>query len=266
MKPLVSVVIPTYNAGRYIREAVESVIQQTYGVVEIIVVDDGSTDATTAVLKPYIDSRAIIYVKQENGGSMRARNVGVQYATGEFIAFLDADDVWMPEKLEKQMVLFTHDVCLVYSGRLLLDDQGHLTDSREIPRRGHVLKDLLRNNFITNSSVVVRRSILEKVGHFNEAANVYGLEDYDLWLRIVPHCAIDYVDLPLVKYRIHADQISTRSYTQVVRNLFALHFRLLFKKGYRKYAAINLRKLLYLARVLIFKNKFLSWSKEYIKK
>ena len=114
--PVVSVVIPTYNCGRYIEEAVNSVLSQTYRSLEIIVVDDGSTDDTAGRLEKYTDR--IRFVSQKNSGPSRARNVGMELSTGEYIAFLDADDRWLPEKLERQLACFQEleGIEMVFSG------------------------------------------------------------------------------------------------------------------------------------------------------
>jgi glycosyltransferase involved in cell wall biosynthesis len=127
--PKVSVVIPTYNCSSYLKEAVDSVLNQTYRNYEVLVVDDGSSDGTRCTLEPYLDT--INYIYQENRGAPAARNTGIRAATGEFIALLDADDVWLPEKLQLQMEYFeSHENCsLVYTDMKTFDEHGVIEES-----------------------------------------------------------------------------------------------------------------------------------------
>lgn len=270
MNKKVSVIIPSYNSARYIQEAIDSVLRQTYSSVEVIVIDDGSFDTTHILLKEYINDKKIVYILKENGGPASARNVGIRQATGEFITFLDADDIWEADKLDKQMPLFDdQEVGLVYSDMILFGGRVKNAVHSEGTKgffRGSVLKQLIENNFISTSSVIVRRSIFDSIGYFNEQRNLIAIEDYDMWLRIAPFYIMEYISEPLVRYRLHDGQISSTKYLSVVRNLIHLHVRLLFKKEYRKYAIISCKKVLYLLRVFILKNLFLLWSKKSIKK
>lgn len=226
MKALVSIIIPTYNSAPYIQEAVTSVLQQTYQSIEIIIVDDGSTDGTKQVLADYIKNGGITYIPKENGGPASARNVGIRSARGEFISFLDADDIWGADKLKRQIPLFQDlNVGLVYSDMTFLGAKTKNATHSEGTKgffRGNVLRQLIMNNFIPTSSVVVRRSVFEKIGLFDEDRRLIAVEDYDLWLKIAHEFNIDFVDEPLVNYRLHENQISKNA-NATYRKLFYLY-------------------------------------------
>ena len=208
----ISVIIPSYNCGRYIREAVESVLAQSIRPDEIIVADDGSTDRTAQVLSPY--AGRIKYVYQENRGEPAARNLGLRHAGGELIAWLDADDLWLPDKLEMQLAYFAQhpDCALVYTDGTMFDEDGITAPSiREHFRltfpSGDIYPQLFRETLFGSGSVVFRKSCLEKVGWFDEKLLIGS--DYDMWLRIARRFEVGYVEKPLLMYRQHAT-MSTR--------------------------------------------------------
>lgn len=200
----VSVIIPAYNAEAFISQTIESVLAQTYQQLEIIVVDDGSTDGTCRILQRYGD--CIRFLHQENKGVSEARNAGVAIATGEYIALLDHDDLWLPEKLDKQIKILDadSDVALVYSDCHRIDINGKLLFKKfDIlrPHRGRVLAELFLENFIPCPTAVIRKQVLEKVGFFRP--DLCFVEEYDLFLKVAELYPIDFVDAPLAKYRVH---------------------------------------------------------------
>ena len=208
----VTTVIPAYNVEHYIREAIESVLFQTYKDIELIVVDDGSTDRTTEIVKNF--GSKIEYVRHaENKGLSVARNTGIRQAKGKYLAFLDADDIWIPTKIEEQVKLLegNEDLALVYSNCHKIDrsgaHMGMLLDSVKL-HRGFVLKDLLLSSFITTSSVVIKKQVLDEIGVFDE--HFFVSQDFDLYLRIAECHKIDFVDAPLLKYRVHSDTLSSK--------------------------------------------------------
>ena len=207
--PLVSVVIPAYNSEQYITETVDSVLLQSYRPIEIIVIDDGSTDNTQEKLKPYLHK--IKYIKKENGGASSARNKGIINSHGDYIAFLDADDLWRKEKIEKQMALFEDDpnVGLVYCDSSTFDENGtiHLSlkEIVETPT-GNVMMDMIVHNFLNNSSVVVRKRCFDQIGLWNE--NLVNGNDYDMWLRVAVQAKFGFVDYVLVDTRYHSHGLS----------------------------------------------------------
>ena len=218
---LISVIMPAYNCKAYIGEAIESVLAQTYRNFEIIVVD-GSDDDTKSVLAPYLDKIAYLY--QEPQGVATARNLGLQKAQGKLIAFFDADDVWLPEKLSIQVEAFLQhpEAGIIFSDNLNFDESGVLRSSackpmiegwfekQRIPDTdlayGWLYQELLVGNCIGTCSILVRREVLNEVGIFDEAFRI--CEDYDLWMRIARRHPALYVDRVLSKYRVRPDGLS----------------------------------------------------------
>jgi glycosyltransferase involved in cell wall biosynthesis len=199
---VVSVIIPTYNCGRYVGEAIDSVLNQTYKAIEIIVVDDGSTDDTKeSILRHYPSVR---YFYQHNGGAARARNRGLREARGELIAFLDADDLWLPTKIEKQVAYFSKhpDVGLLSTNQTYQSVTGvvrHDPGKWERLFVGDSIKDIFLYSGLATPTVMVRREVLERVGDFEE--NLVVAEDDNLWMRIAMEYKIALIDEPLVIVR-----------------------------------------------------------------
>lgn len=182
--PLISVVIPCYNSERYIHEAIKSAIAQTYSNIEVIVVDDGSTDRSASIIASITDPR-LRYCYQENSGLSAARNTGMKNSKGTYIAFLDSDDVWLPNKLEKQYgFLKTHDV--VFCSYFKIDGEGKVINERDSSRK-YVEKQLkyklLKENGISGSgsSVVLSMKVVDSIGFFDESLR-FG-EDWEYWTR-----------------------------------------------------------------------------------
>lgn len=218
---LVSVILPTHNAARYILEAVESALKQVYPNKEIIVVDDGSTDNTRDVLASYLDK--IVYVSQENRGVSSARNTAIQHARGELIAFLDADDIWLPNKLDTQMrFLANHPkVELLFSDAEIFNSNETIVPSFMSQKMSgpqlnegeigtaDVSELLLTENFVVTSTVVAKKECVEGLGGFNESLR--SVEDRDLWLRVARRYAVGYMSSVLTRKRVHDCNISSDS-------------------------------------------------------
>lgn len=206
--PTVSVIIPCYNGERYIREAVDSALDQTHSTVQVIVVNDGSTDRTAAILDEFGDR--ITIVNQPNRGLASARNAALPVARGEWLAFLDADDCWVAHKLERQLQLADDAVDLIYTDRVNVGDRGGLPELHSelfSLYEGDVFFDLLAiGNVITASSVLMRRAAFIKLGGFFLGAP--GTEDWDLWVRVAAHGTIRVCREPLVFYRLHCSNMS----------------------------------------------------------
>lgn len=210
--PKVSVIIPTYNYASFIVEAVESVLAQTFKDMEVIVVDDGSTDNTRDVLKRF--NGKIIYLYQENRGAPTARNKGIRAAQGEYLGFLDADDLWMPEKLEIQVPILDQDpeVGLVYANTYnvgALREHQLLSMANKSGGSGRIFTKLLEGNFIPSPSVLVRKSCFEEVGLFDDDMGKLAAQDWDMWLRIARVYKVVYVDQVLAKYRYHTRNMTS---------------------------------------------------------
>jgi glycosyltransferase involved in cell wall biosynthesis len=199
--PRVSIVIPTYNRSGIVRRAIDSVLAQTYADLEVVVVDDGSTDDTRAVLENY-ESR-VRYVRQENAGPAAARNHGMRVARGEFIGFLDSDDLYFPENVAAHLRAFERspEAGLVYTGIEIVDHEGkRIKDVRPNPEdRGFVFERLIRYNFITSSTVLMRRAAMEFAGSMN--TSLWFAEDWYFWLRVASRFPVEYVDEILVRYQ-----------------------------------------------------------------
>jgi len=214
--PEVSVIIPVYNGEKFLSEAIESVIAQTYSDWEIIAVNDGSTDRSLEILRRYerLLPSKIRVISQENYGLSIARNRAIAMAKGDYIAFLDCDDLWLPEKLEKQIDFLNSnkEPGLVYSDNHEIDEHGNLIKENVFLFynakyfRGYVFNELFYANFISTPTVMVRREVLDKVGVFNPKFRI--AQDYDLWLRIAEHYPVDFIAEPLAKYRFHRENIS----------------------------------------------------------
>jgi len=220
MPPKVSVVTATYNYGHYLPGAIDSVLEQTYGDWELIIVDDGSTDNTAQVVRPYLADSRIRYCRTANRGQPAAENEGIRRSSGEFVAFLDADDLWLPHKLDRQLGLFVAapNLGVVYSHRLTIDPSGRLLPG--VPRplfRGNILERLFRSNFVCFSSSVVRRSAFDALGLFSEDCR--HASDYEFWLRVALRYEFDYVDEPLVMYRTGHANLTSRGEVQLLTAL-----------------------------------------------
>jgi len=208
--PTVSVVIPAYNAERYLRETLDSVLAQTYRDFEVIVVDDGSKDSTPAIAKGY--GEPVRCVEQANAGPSAARNRGIREARGAFIAFVDSDDLWLPEKLAEQVPLFDPEgrVGLVYCRAEKIGPAGQPLPTPQLPKpRGRVFMDFLFRNHCPTSGVVVRRECFETCGVFPE--DMVWAEDWHLWLRIARRYEFEVVDRVLIRHRVHGGALTAQS-------------------------------------------------------
>jgi len=237
--PKVSVIIPTYNLAKYICESVDSVLAQTYKDFELIIIDDGSKDNTKQVLGNYGDR--IRYIYQPNKGVASARNRGICEARGEYIALLDADDLWLPDKLMKQVTVAQQNpsIDFIFCDAEVFNDGVTLKNSNMPPRdkayeagsfrhqlagtsindgsilKGNFYVDLIKGNFITSSTVLIRKACLERAGYFDESLAV--IEDYDMWVRIGRECLIIYINSVMARYRLRDNSVSGEIN---LRNLF----------------------------------------------
>jgi len=208
-KALVSVIIPSYNAGLFIEETIDSALNQTHKNLEVILIDDGSIDNTVEIVSELMrkDDR-IKLATQHHGGVSRARNMAIEIAKGDYIALLDHDDCWDQTKIEKQLTLFKrNNIGLVYS------DAFHwLNGEKDIDRvfrkvkpfRGKVFGQLLENFFILCQSVVIRKSLLDQMEYVFDP-EMEMCEEWDLFLRLALITDFDYIDEPLVRWRLHAN-------------------------------------------------------------
>jgi glycosyltransferase involved in cell wall biosynthesis len=217
-KPVVSVIIPTYNRAHYISEAIQSVLGQSYQEFEIIVIDDGSTDNTREVMDSLKDPR-LKYFFQENQGVCVARNNGINVSNGEYIYFLDSDDILLENALEKQVqVLDRHpDVALSHGRAYPMDERGHVFDlNKNKPKNirpgvyqgiKEISNFLRYGNYFNPTLTIVRRSSIIDVGLFDPAFSS-GSEDFELWVRLAKKYAVSYIVDPVAKCRVHSSSMS----------------------------------------------------------
>lgn len=210
--PIVSVIIPAFNAENYIGEAISSVLNQDFKDYEIIVINDGSTDQTVRIVSDFSDYR-INLINQPNSGISKARNRGIEESKGQYIAFLDADDTWFPNKLSLLVSFLNNnqEYAMVYSRGELIDSNGQLIGF--FPYKGfegNILKKLLLNaSLIHSSSILIQKNILDSYKGFDSNINHY--EDWDLWLRIAARYKIGFLKDVLLKIRINKEGNTART-------------------------------------------------------
>lgn len=206
----VDVIIPTYNGMPWLEATVKSVLGQTHEKLTLYIVDDGSTDDTEKYVKSINDSR-VVYIKKPNGGQSTARNLGIAKSSSPFVAFLDSDDIWYPEKLEKQLAVFKKNpkVGMVYGHHYLIDENDVIQGNLRHWYRGDIFNELCRGNFISGSAsmVLVRREVFDKVGVFRESFLIG--EDWEMWLRIAKEYEIDFVPEIIAALRQRSDSMQT---------------------------------------------------------
>lgn len=216
MKPgLVSILMPVYNGSAFLDRSIGSVLKQSYPNWEIIIVDDHSSDNSSEMVKKYLNDERIILKQNDcNKGISASRNLALQHAKGDFIAILDQDDEWLPQKLEKQMRLFNSldsTFGLVYCNTKVQFENGHVQPfKKDIAPRQSIkenFKKLYLTNYISSLTVVFRKECIEKVGYFNENIQ-WGGDDYDLWLRIAAQYKFAFVDEVLCIRHEHGKNFS----------------------------------------------------------
>jgi glycosyltransferase involved in cell wall biosynthesis len=230
MIPTVSVIVSSYNYGRYVGAALESVRRQTFSDFEAIVIDDGSTDDSRRVIRGFLADPRFRLITQNHGGQSRAKNRGLTEARAPYVAFLDADDLWARTKLEKQVALMESDprVGVTCTRRKVVDADGKPRpwSNRRLPR-GNVVAAMFRQNFVCFSSAMLRAGVADHVGGFDESIPL--AIDYDFWLRAARHYRFGVVDEPLVAYRVGHVNLSRRQLerlhvARLIMERFTLHF------------------------------------------
>lgn len=223
---LVSVVIPVFNSEQYVFDSIQSVLKQSIKVLEIVVVDDGSTDQTKNIVKNF--GHPVRLVEQDNSGPASARNNGVKNSKGQYIAFLDSDDIWHHQKLEKQL-----NSLKKFPNRLWcytdVEFLGGINDGRKDSEfttkfDGDILSKIMQNNFIGTSSVLIKKTLFWDAGGFNSSLRY--VEDWEFWAKVAMLNDVCFVDEPLVQYRIHGQSTSRNVrqtfpfYMQVIDNIY----------------------------------------------
>ena len=229
LNPLVSIIIPAYNKAFLTVKAVESVLHQTYTPIEIIVVDDGSKDDTGERLAAI---QGIRYIYKENGGACSARNLGLKYAAGSYVGFLDCDDMYESEKVAECVnYLQEHpDAGFVHTAAYFTDENNQIVSvysHRRSRKSGRIAERLIQGNFICNSTVIARRDCFDKAGGFDES--IFPPADWDLWIRLAEIADAGYIDRPLTRYRVTDNytfnrlELSRREELYVIEKYFRRH-------------------------------------------
>lgn len=211
MPPRVSINLCCYNSEKYLEETLQSIFAQTYTDWELVIVNDGSTDSTEEIIRRSMkNGRRIIYHYQANAGLGNARNKAAELSSGDFIALIDHDDLWIPNKLERQIRLFEEnpELGLVYCDGYLIDASGTTVlrhSNKYPPAQGYIFDRLVRCSFIPPVSAVIKRNAFDAVGPFPDFRTA---EEFALFLKITYRYPVDYVDEPLYKYRLHPESLT----------------------------------------------------------
>jgi teichuronic acid biosynthesis glycosyltransferase TuaG len=204
---LVSVVIATYRRSSLLSQTLNSIINQTYQNLEIIIVDDGSHDSTTNTVLSVADNRIKFFSIPHSGRPAVPRNYGISKATGEYIAFCDDDDLWDSEKLQKQIDCFNlnPNIALIYTDYIIFSDNGYVSQSTNLHTN---VEKQLYDNKVAFSSAIVRANVIKKIGNFDERMILKASEDYLFFTKLMASFPYFYLELPLMRYRTHATGIS----------------------------------------------------------
>lgn len=215
--PLVSVIIPVFNGQNYLGDAIDSVLSQNY-LLECLVIDDGSMDNTACIAKSFTNT--VKYIYKTNGGVSSARNVGLKHAKGEFVAFLDHDDLMLPGAIEEKVnKLLSNKMCVLSHSNIQIIEQGPIVSNNwsinpypteNPPPTGAILQYLFNANYIITSTVIIKKDVINKIGYFDE--NISHGEDYEYWLRLAFIGEFEYVNKPLTIYRRHISGASQNSF------------------------------------------------------
>lgn len=258
--PKISVILPVYNAEKYLREAIDSILKQTFTDFELLLINDGSTDGSEEIIKSYTDDR-IIYIKNEqNRGLINSLNRGIDLAAGEYIARMDADDIALPERFEKQLKFLweRNDIAMLATTYYCIDAEGKPlpawpTDRQTITPE-QIRKVLPRDNCLAHPTVMARAEVFKKYRYHPELVLQYRFihnkkysEDYDLWLRIAADgLTIAKVDEPLLYYRVLSNSVTRFGQVNIFYRLAGIKFRFVKQQlKLRRYSVFNLRVFLY---------------------
>lgn len=217
--PLITIVMPAYNAEKYLGEALDSALSQTYEAWQLLAVDDCSSDSTSLILEEYAawDARIRFFRNPRNQGVSYARNKAMSAADSEWVAFLDSDDVWLPNKLELQMKCAeTNDAAFLFTGTQYINSLGEASSYSLIPPERVSFGDLLKQNVISCSSVLVRKSAIEGLSMPGDSMH----EDYAMWLDLLKRVGYAYaVQEPLLRHRLHSSSKSSNKFKALKMNI-----------------------------------------------
>lgn len=245
--------MPVYNAVDFVGEAIQSVIDQTYRNYKFIIIDDCSTDGSQTVIKNYIkkDKRIIFLKNNTNVGVVKSLNLGLRLADGGFIARIDADDIWLPNKLEKQIrrMMVEPTLGLLGTAKMLIDEKGEpITKKNELKffNNTEIRRNILKHNLFCHSSVIYRSEVIKKIGYYNE--EFHNTEDYEFWIRIISKYDVEILKEPLVYYRIYPGMISLMRRKEQIKYVIKAKFVGFKLIGFKPiYLFFLLRDVIYIA-------------------
>jgi glycosyltransferase involved in cell wall biosynthesis len=263
MNPKVSINLCCYNSEKYLRETLDSIVNQTYKNWELIIINDGSSDSTEAIIYEYIkQGYPIIYHYQENKGLGYSRNEALKRSKGEYIAFIDHDDIWLPRKLEKQITLFGEKpgLGMVYCNSVFFNNDGtsYLLYGKKKPPEGRIFRELLKGNFLSLQTVLISRNSLNGLNEWFDE-RFYVAEDADLFIRIAHDFEVGYADEPLAKYRINMKSL-TYSRKELVPKEIELMLQK-FNSLYKNFGEQFKEEILFLKATIAYLYTLLEWEK-----
>ncbi len=216
--PTISIVMPVYNAEKFLREAIESILNQSCTDFELIIVDDGSIDHSPKILQSYHDPRIVLITNEANSGIVESLNRGIKKAHGRYICRMDADDVSLPERLETQLEFMEihPEVAVLGTNTIMIDERGDTVGTESYPvTHREIMKTIFIHNPFAHGTVMMRMEILRECGMYDK--RFLHNEDFDLWLRIARKYQVANLPLPSVKRRIHHESITFARETELVR-------------------------------------------------
>jgi len=229
--------MPVFNAEKHVKEAIDSVLNQTFKDLELLIIDDGSIDGTEDIINKYKDKdQRVISIKSDtNKGVVHSLNKGLEITRSDFIARIDADDIWISEKLERQIRHLNADEDLYMSAtaKININDNGEVREGEKYPHvfeYQEIKQNILKRNIFCHSSVVFRRDILNTVGYYNES--FVNSEDYEFWIRIIDRHKVEILPDPMVFYRISKDTISYNRIKE--QRYYAIKAKLMGRRLYRR--------------------------------
>lgn len=215
--PPVSIIIPTYNRSHILGRAIDSVLKQTFTDYELLIIDDASTDGTEDLVKKYNDNRIQYYKHDRNKGAPAARNTGLRFARGEFIAFLDSDNEWLPDRLRKQVEMFLQvgdAVGVIYANNKVIDEVNHKEYVWAFGLKGNLYREFLQRPFMDFITPLIRKSCFDKIGPMDEKVPSY--QEWDTFLRISKYYDFDYVPEILAVYYFHKGNTYSQDAMRIV--------------------------------------------------
>ena len=254
-KKRVSVIIPTHNRAELLKETIKSVLDQTYQNFELLIIDNGSTDNTKEVVESFKDKRIKYFWQENSGGPSSPRNRGLKIAKGDYIAFLDSDDLWDKKKLEKQIeILNENEDLIVWNEGAIINQEGHsigknfteVEGASKKNKSGHIFKQLITGNFILLSSIIFKKDNLRNL-KFNERMNIN--EDYLFMINLARHYKFYFINEPLVRYRVHYTNILKRNVKETIESEIIIKSYLLNK--YKKILPKHIKRYLILFIITI---------------